>query len=471
MSENLSPENNGSPEALQKPPTVDPRKYYGSQDWVRQVLDRIGQTTPDSVELIGLPQMGKTTLLRFVASPKGALAEERFRAMLSPPFDRDPHRIFFLLVEFKLLPPGKHPFVYLYERFREDYSKYRQRTLEQFQQQDWELPVFEAEGEIDPSTALRKLARYFQMLEGIRPVFLFDDFDYAFRDIELEEANQLRHWTSWASFILTNTVPLSNANPTSGVSPFYTLMYSIPLNGLTRNEAETLVGDMALSTGRPMHPDDVRFILEQAGGHPGLIIRTVKAFWSERRRICLLETDEPLSKEYRTHLTLLLRPEFYRFFNLYWTYLDVNEKEVLRKIIRRQKLSDGDRRFAGTLVNRGLVVHDGRENVHKPFSSLFTDYLSETLAPSSEPAKLDLTGIEASLHQHLRHNPNQVCTFEQLLQEVWSHASSTPGEKEQQRRRMQVAISRLRSKLKEAGTGEDIINIRDVGYRYVPREV
>jgi DNA-binding response OmpR family regulator len=116
------------------------------------------------------------------------------------------------------------------------------------------------------------------------------------------------------------------------------------------------------------------------------------------------------------------------------------------------------------------VVPNGKDKVHKPFSSLFTDYLTETFALSSEPAKLELTGIEASLHQHLRQNPNQVCTFDQLLQEVWSHASSGPGEKEQQRRRMQVAVSRLRSKLKDAGTGEDIINIRDVGYRYVPGE-
>lgn len=470
MSENPSPENNESPEAVQKPPTVDPRKYYGSLDWVRLVLDRVGQTTPDSIELIGLPQMGKTTLLRFVASPEGALAEQRFREMLSPPFDREPHRIFFFLVEFKLLPPGKHPFVYLYERFHEEYPKYRQRTLGQFQQQDWELPVFEVEGDVGPSTALLKLARYFQMLEGIRPVFLFDDFDYAFKGIKLEEANQLRHWTFWASFILTDTVSLGDANPTSGVSPFYTLMYSIPLNGLTESEAVMLVGDMARSTGRPMHPDDVNFVLEQAGQHPGLIIRTVKALWSERRRIHLLETDEPLSKEYRTHLTLLLRPEFYRFFKLYWTYLDAKEKEVLRKIINRQKLNDGDKQFAGTLANRGLVVPDSKKNVYKPFSSLFTDYLTETLAPSSEPAKLELTGIEDSLYQHLCNNPNQVCTFEQLLQEVWSHASSNSGEKEQQRRRMQVAVSRLRSKLKEAGTGEDIINIRDVGYRYVPGE-
>jgi hypothetical protein len=439
-------------------------------DWVRQVLKQVGGHRPDSIELIGLPQMGKTTLLRFVASPEGALAEQRFRAILSPPFDREPHRIFFLLVEFKLLPPNKHPFVYLYERFHEEYPKYRQRTSEQFQRQDWVLKEFEAGGDVDPSTAILKLARYFQMLEGIRPVFLFDDFDYAFRGIELEEANLLRHWTFWASFILTNTVPLRDANPTSGVSPFYTLMDSIPLKGLTRSEAETLVGDMARSTERPLHPDDVNFVLEQAGGHPALIIRTVKALWSERRRTHLLETDEPLSREYRTHLTLLLRPEFYRFFNLYLTYLDPKEQEVLGKIINRQKLDDRDRHFAGTLVRRGLLVHDAKENVYNPFSSLFADYLAETLASSFEPAKLVLRGIEASLYQYLSRQPNQVCTFEQLLDEVWNHAAGSPGEKEQQRRRMQVAVSRLRSKLKEARTGEDIINVRDVGYRYVPGE-
>jgi DNA-binding winged helix-turn-helix (wHTH) protein len=186
-------------------------------------------------------------------------------------------------------------------------------------------------------------------------------------------------------------------------------------------------------------------------------------FWKR-----LLDTDEPLSKEHRAHLTILLRPEFYRFFNLYPEYLDTNEQEVLKKLVLGQNWGEADERFVGALVHRGLVIYDDKKNIYRPFSSLFADYLSELTANSSEQPRLELTGIEASLHQYLRRHPNQTCTVDQLLQEVWTYANNESSEKDQQRRRMQVAISRLRTKLKDVNTGEDILSIRDVGYRYIP---
>ena len=60
-------------------------------------------------------------------------------------------------------------------------------------------------------------------------------------------------------------------------------------------------------------------------------------------------------------------------------------------------------------------------------------------------------------------------TIGEQEQEIWAQdptIDTEPNENDK-RRRIQVTISRLRSKLKEV-TGEDIVSIREHGYRFIP---
>src|ERR1041384_4045758 len=208
----------------------DYQSYFGSERWVREVFTRI--SARDSIELVGLPGMGKTNLLRFVASPKGAISEDKYRTLLPQTFNEQPERIFFLLVEFKSLSKTKHPFVYIYERFHAVYSKYRENVLEVFENLGEDLPNFQMENEIDENLALKLLEQHFAQLPGIWPVFLFDDFDDVFRGMKEHELTRLRPWASWASFVLATSRRLDLVNPTTATSPFYTLMTCVRLNGL-----------------------------------------------------------------------------------------------------------------------------------------------------------------------------------------------------------------------------------------------
>ena len=444
----------------------DYQPYFGSERWVREVFTRIGSR--DSIELVGLPGMGKTNLLRFLASSTGAINEEKYRILLPKTLNEQPERLFFLLVEFKSLSKTKHPFVFIYERFHIAYSRYRENMLEIFENLGEDLPNFHVENEIDENAALKLLERHFDQLTGIWPVFLFDDFDDVFREMKEHELTRLRPWASWASFVLSTSRRLDLVNPTTATSPFYTLMTCVRLNGLNKDESERLIDHLSKAEGYAFPQADKAFILDQAGGHPQLLTLAASVVWAERQKLDALTKNEPLSKKHHVHLTNLFRPEFQRCFKLYWSYMDPDEQQVLKKVAHRQRIDDKDKAAIGILILRGLIKYDSARKDYKPFAALFGEFLRDIAAHSGDQTKLVLTGIETSLYQYLQRHANTTCTFEQLLDEVWSHVDKHPGAKEQRRRRMQIAVSRLRSKLKEAATGEDILSIRDIGYRYSP---
>jgi hypothetical protein len=456
-----------APVASEISPTIDSNKYYGSPLWVQQVLKRI--TIPKTMELLGLPGMGKTSLLRFIASSKGALANEQYKSLLPGPYDKEPERIFLLLVEFKLMPKDKQWFTYLYERFQAEYPKLRERTRKHFPSlgRELDLPEIKTDPLTTEDETLSTLESYLKRLEHIRVVFLFDDFDHIFKDFDLPQITRLRPWVEWSCFVLAISRRLDEVNEKAAASPFFSSMPCVRLNGLGAEEASELVTDLLRSTNTAFHPDDVEFILGQAGGHTELLIRATQAFWMARQQMTTTNNEDPLSKDHREHLVTMLCPEFYRFFNLYWTCLDEAERDVLKKITLKQKREGLTEKAAeGTLQNSGLLLYDAAARENKPFSPLFKDFLADQVAALGK-SKPDLTGTEASLLEYLQRHANQPCTFEQLLQEVWK-ASDQESDEKDQRRRMQVTVSRLRTKLNKANTGEDIVNIRDVGYRYIP---
>src|SRR5690242_5498642 len=58
--------------------TFDPKTFYGSFELVRFVLETISEPqTIAPIQLLGFPGMGKSTLLRYIAHPEGALHEHR----------------------------------------------------------------------------------------------------------------------------------------------------------------------------------------------------------------------------------------------------------------------------------------------------------------------------------------------------------------------------------------------------------
>jgi hypothetical protein len=257
--------------------------------------------------------------------------------------------------------------------------------------------------------------------------------------------------------------PLHLANKEAAGSPLFQSTPLRRLEGLSSGEARRLLEEPARNERKPFPIDDVELILSQTSGHPYLIILAGRALWDMRRRLNLLDTTTPLQTEERTMLLGHLAKDFGPSFELYWRRLDPKEREILKIFNQSKKpvdnLEKSQYKFLSNLLELGLVKyvpHSGYET----FSPLFADFV-ETVDDTE--ASSNLTGFETRLLDYLRRNANRVCTYEELWQDVWNQPLADL-DREQIRRRMQVTVSRLRPKLQP---GEDIISIRDHGYKFI----
>jgi hypothetical protein len=158
-----------------------------------------------------------------------------------------------------------------------------------------------------------------------------------------------------------------------------------------------------------------------------------------------------------------------RSFQLYWDRLDSAEQRVLKSYTSSEEISSTQYGALASLELKGLVRYNAAGLRYEPFSPLFRDFLGEIDVVPSSFRRLDLTGLEANAYDYLRRHPDRICTYEELWQHVWRRpAGSTEKDAGQMRRALQVTLSRLRAKLRQQSTGENIISVRGQGYRFVP---
>lgn len=448
---------------LRLPQSFDPDHYYGSQAWVDEALLSISGTPTRSMELIGLPGMGKSFLLRYLAHRDGALKKNT--NALQRPYNESPDLIFPVLVEFRLLPSNMPPFLYLFMRFRDEFEKYRKlrgvsgRSLPERVGVDEEsqLPTAAVE---DVLLKLKKV--------GVRTAFLFDDFHLAFELLSQEQTTRLRPWREAAAFILTTERRLDKVNAEAAGSPFYQMLQVVPFGGLTEEEAKRLLSEPAKDAGWPFSTDDVEFAAAQAYGHPLLLILAGRALWDSRNSLKIAKGKRTaVSKDHPTMLLGRLKGWFRPTFQMYWEHLESEEQSALSATAGVTEMSREHELSLGFLEQLGLLKFNPKEDRYVPFSPLFAEYIKER-AETIGKAEMGtgVSGIEVSLLDYLRQHMDRPTPFDELAREVWRERAEDVKDEELVRRRVQVAVSRLRKKLQKSGSG-DIVSVRDKGYRLV----
>lgn len=459
---------------LRLPQSFDPEHYYGSQTWVVDALQGISGTPTRSMELIGLPGMGKSFLLRYLADPAGALGKNT--RVLQPPYDKSPSLIFPLLVEFRVLPSDTHPFVYVYRRFREEFKKYREAAdpaLSELLSGREPLSDAVVDG-AEPRSSGEATAAMESMLlslkgAGVRTAFLLDDFHLALKLLNKDETTKLRPWREAAAFILSTERRFDKVNMEAAGSPFFQIMQVVPFAGLTGEGARRLLNAPAVDAGWPFNPDDIEFAIEHADGHPLLLILAGRALWDSRNILGYAKGKRAaVSKEHPDMLVSRFKGWFHPTFQMYWEHLDPEEHAALAASAGHNENAPAERNPALHFLEQlGLVRFDPKEGRHRPFSTLFAEYIVERTSGGAKRQKgAGVSGIEAHLLDYLEQHMNRPSSFEELAREVWGERGNGKKKDELVRRRVQVAVSRLRKKLQESGTG-DIVSVREKGYRLI----
>lgn len=456
---------------LRLPSTFIPENFYGSQTLVQLILEEISGFSPHSLELIGLPGMGKSTVLRYLAHPQGAL--DKNRDWLQKPYQQKPQLIFPVLVEFRLRPTYMHPFIYLYHRFHDAYLDYRKRAKKVL---ECNLPEFTM-AKVEADVAVDTIEQNIKMLADyeIRPVFLLDDFDLAFEkpNMTRDQATRLRPLRDSVAFILVTERPLHRVNPDAAGSPFFQTLPLKRFDGLTLEEARCLITEPLERVGYLFPSKDVDFVLQHTDGHSFLLILGGGALWDTRQQLNLLEKqDTPLSEKHLTILRGRMQKSFEHSFQLYWDRLELNEREALIWLLSDEETSIERHSTAlASLQDKGVVRYNLENEQYDFFSPLFANFIRNISGNGNitPPVNFDLelTGLEMKLYEYLRSYKDRICTFEELSQEVWDHIpNGNQEDMDQMKRRIQVTVSRLRKKIQQ--TGEDIIGVRDQGYRFIP---
>lgn len=477
--------------------TARPRPYIPDAH-LRPVLEKISARLPDSVDVVGLPFSGKTFLLRYLASPNGATLDHSL--WLRPPYNREPWRLIMVPVDFKHLHPDIHPLVYLYARFASVCQALLQTLTPEAQSlvapqdeapqeliaqlrlaPDWLRDELRTSADtLSQTTLAQAIDQTWRMIcalgkMALRPVFLMDDFDLALElhrtpetRMSYDDVAAMRPWRAVAAFVLTRERDLQNVNPQASASSFFQSITHITLTMLSEQDTAAMLQFMAEDAQQKFPSEDVRFAIQLAGGHTYLLHLAGQALADMRAN---LPPATPLTEQQRAILELRLTANYKGPFLVYENYLTEDELSTLRALakgIHLDRLPPAQRLLLSPLREKGLLCYDSATARYEIFSRLFASYLSSQPAAEQEADAAnppDLSDLERRLYDYLRRRTSEECRFEDMWNAVWN---GEPGvEPAEMKRRIQVAVSRLRRKLKTSNANEDIVSVRSDGYKLV----
>lgn len=142
-----------------------------------------------------------------------------------------------------------------------------------------------------------------------------------------------------------------------------------------------------------------------------------------------------------------------------WESLEQQEKVVITKIIKNEKVTKEERDEAKYLWDTGLLIDS------KVFSPLFEYYVKEMEKKSSGNSNgaVEFTKKENLLFNYLLDNINLICEREQIVEKVWPEVEAL-GVSDWAIDRL---IARVRSRLKLQKSQYEIQTVRTRGYKLV----
>jgi transcriptional regulator with XRE-family HTH domain len=293
---------------------VPPEKFYGRRQAKLEVKNRIGAIASQSVNIVGLRRIGKTSLLRYIRSnPTEFIQPERQPLIVSLDLQSNPVST----------PAG------IVEGLRRGIM--RQQGKEPWKQDenedDWAVQ--------DGLEALRD--------RGVRLIVMLDEFEAIASRLD-EFQGWGEDWRSKAStqglfsLVVASKRPISEMYQGLGLtSPFGNIFSTTILGGLEREAWQKLVREGF--AGSKVSEETLDWIDELAGGLPLYVQMAAALLWQEEGDLMRAEAAFRMQAEPRLREL--------------WQGLSEAERRVV------QQLGDGDRAVMEQLRRYGVIRADG----------------------------------------------------------------------------------------------------------------
>lgn len=305
--------------------------FYGRQDIVEAIVQRVGGRTAQSISLVGQQRMGKTSVFNYLKAQAGQL----FAPDLS-----------LIIIYLDLSKAYCHTQLGLMRALRRELSR------------AWREP-WPASDDNDLSAfdfALEDL-----QAENIRLLLCLDQLEHL-TERAGEFEGVLEDWRACGSLgqmamITASTQPLADLCMAGGlVSPFYNIFNQRWLGLLPQADWQRLVSDHLKAT-----PDDLAFVERAAGGHPFFTQMAASYLWEARQKKEKLDYRrlyEALGRDCESHLQHL------------WRKLNPAEQAALYQA-STGAAAPANPQLLRSLEQRGLM-REGR-----PFSQMFAEIIKQ----------------------------------------------------------------------------------------------
>ncbi len=440
--------------------TFDPRMFFGRKSDIIPILQGLSSRNHSSFAIHGIRTIGKTSLLKYLCDPQGAVAH--YEPVLSHYGPGRNGKLHFCYLDFYIMGPDV---VYGLYRGLLNCDEVRRVTG---------LSSVADADEVAKPEIKKLLENVLQTLyrEGVKLVVCMDHLDSAVESMEVEDEVFLRYLaTTYVSFVISTERTLYELKEARLISsPFLNLFVPRNIGLLDESEARELVRVVSDEGGSPFTEDEIDFLLGAAGRQPYLLIMACERYFQLRSEHP--EVKDRVAREIKVQQQVISSieawPAVAELLSLLWKMLNEYEQNVLLRVAVGEHANlESQQPILNRLRQKALIYEDLQQGKPHIFSELFRQYALRQRQPVRtgriEEIKSSLAPLDRKLLDYLLARPNQLCTFEELLAEVW-------GDPNASKRGLEAAVHRLRRRIQDIDmTGSHRIqNVRGKGYQYTP---
>lgn len=319
-------------------------------------------------------------------------------------------------------------------------------------------------------------------LQSGRLVFLLDEFDEAFADIEPHLFVRLRALKdkhgAQLCYVTATDRALGEIRRERQPGEFCELLegHTHHLAPLTEEDARTVVSHWAAQSKTEFSSEDLDFVVERAGGHPGLLQAICRILLRSRDEALLRPAAEGYARvQERLDSDPAVRLECAKL----WSDLSPRDQETLMSLLDGK----GTVTALESLLEKGIVLH--ASTGPRVFAQQFADFVRrQRLVRRPEPpgVRIDveagdvrvdgklapvLTELEYKLLLVLYGSLGKICDKYKVVESVWGESYID----EVDDARIEKLVSRLREKIEpNPEQPKYLITVRGRGYRLVGPE-